>query len=219
MSRRSCRKRHRADPVIRTGRGTLAGKGVYATQDFDQGDLVVPYDLKELSQAEFDDLPVAEREFTHSFWGKIYLFSEPARYVNHSDEPSTYPDLDRTGDIALRPIKAGDAITIDDRVELRHELDTFLTTYARALTDPGFGRGSPLIVTDATIWHSPSLGAKVSAARNPSPSITDVRWIVETYWYAACSYRITRGNAGGHATAVLKRLAGSWRVAHEHWSS
>ena|ERR1051326_1584609 len=100
-------------PDVTIGRGKLADKGIYAARDFTTGELVVPYHLKELTQEEFDALPHSEREWTHSFWGKIYLFPEPARYVNHDEDPSTYPDLARMGDYALRPIKAGDAISIN----------------------------------------------------------------------------------------------------------
>src|SRR5438046_1334752 len=100
-----------ADVVI--GEGSLAGKGVYAARDFEKDELVVPYNLRELTQAEFDALPVSEREWTHSFWGRIYLFPEPARYVNNAEDPSTYPDLERMGDFALRAIRKGEAITID----------------------------------------------------------------------------------------------------------
>ena len=54
---------------LRIGDGALAGRGVYATREFAPGDLVVPYGLVELTQARFDALPEAEREWTHSFWG------------------------------------------------------------------------------------------------------------------------------------------------------
>ena len=84
-------------PDVTIGGGTLAGKGVYAARDFRAGEVVVGYDLRELTQAEFDALPSSEREWTHSFWGGIFLFPEPARYVNHDDNPTTFPDLSRMG--------------------------------------------------------------------------------------------------------------------------
>src|SRR5579872_1893379 len=114
------------------GNGKLAGKGVYAARDFEEGELVVPYHLKKLTQAEFDALPAGEWQWTHSFWGEIYLFPKPGRYVNHDENPSTFPDLERRGDFALRPIKKGEAITINDRIELQSELDTFLEAYEKA---------------------------------------------------------------------------------------
>lgn len=51
--------------------------------------------------------------FAHSHWGKIMLYSEPERYVNHSKNPNTYQDLVDQQDIALRDIKEGEMITGD----------------------------------------------------------------------------------------------------------
>lgn len=139
---------------VTIGKGKLAGKGVYAARDFKKGELVVPYNLKELTQDEFNVLPISEREWTHSFWGKIYFFPKPARYVNHSDNPSTYPDLDKMGDYALRPIKKGEAITIDDTIELRHELDTFLEVYEKAANSCDFDNVAPLVAKSAVFWFT-----------------------------------------------------------------
>src|SRR5262245_24324583 len=124
------------DVVI--GKGKLAGKGLYAARDFKKGELVVAYNLKQLTQAEFDALPLSEREWTHSFWGRIYLFPEPPRYTNHAEDPSTFPDLERMGNYALRPIKKGEAITINERIEWQHELETFLEAYEKAANSRDF---------------------------------------------------------------------------------
>jgi hypothetical protein len=51
--------------------------------------------------------------FTHKHWGKVYLYSEPERFVNHSKTPNTYQDLEKQCDIALRDIEHGEAITTD----------------------------------------------------------------------------------------------------------
>lgn len=51
--------------------------------------------------------------FTHTHSGQIYLYSEPERYVNHSDTPNTVQDLSRQCDIALRKIVKGEMITTD----------------------------------------------------------------------------------------------------------
>ena len=140
-------------------KGELAGKGVYAARDFKKGELVVPYNLKELTQDEFNALPISEREWTHSFWGKIYLFHKPARFVNHSDNPSTYPDLDKMGDYALHSIKKGEAITINNTIELRHELDTFLEAYEKATNSCDFDTVAPLVANDATFWFTDGVHA------------------------------------------------------------
>ncbi len=100
------------DVVI--GSGDLAGKGVYAGRDFMLGEVVIKYTLIPLSQKEFDALPDGERMFTHTHHGQIHLYSEPERYVNHSDKPNTFQDLDLQADIALRVIGTGEAITTDN---------------------------------------------------------------------------------------------------------
>ncbi|WP_051271804.1 nuclear transport factor 2 family protein [Shimazuella kribbensis] len=220
------------DNVI-IGKGKLAGKGVYAAKDFEKGELVVPYNLKELSQSEFDALSHSEREWTHSFWGKIYLFSEPARYVNHDDNPSTFPDLDRRGNYALRKIKKGEAITIDDTIELRHELDTFLEAYEIAVNSRDFSKIEPLIADYATFWfandeYSGKSDIKKacediwSKIQNEAYIISNVQWIASNYWVSACTYRFKysgkRQVYEGHGTNVLRRIDGSWRIVHEHLS-
>jgi hypothetical protein len=95
------------------GKGALAGKAVYANRDFKKGELVIQYHLIPLTQEDIGKLSENEKIFTHSHWGTIYLYSEPERYVNHSDHPNTYQDLKRQCDIALRDIKKGEMITSD----------------------------------------------------------------------------------------------------------
>lgn len=100
-----------ADVII--GTGNLAGKGVYAARDFTKGEVVIRYALKPLSPQEFDALPEEEKEFTHTHKGKIQLYSVPERYVNHSEHPNTYQDLERQCDVASRDIHRGEMITTD----------------------------------------------------------------------------------------------------------
>jgi hypothetical protein len=100
-----------ADVVI--GQGNLAGRGVYTNRDFAQGEVVIRYDLKPITEDEYDHLPQSEKMFTHSHFGQIYLYSEPERYVNHSVNPNTYQDLKRKCDVALRDIKKAEMITTD----------------------------------------------------------------------------------------------------------
>ena len=95
------------------GKGNLAGKGVYANRDFKKDEVVIKYNLKPLTEEEFERLPKSEKMFTHSHWGQINLYSEPERYVNHSFEGNIYPDLVKQCDTALRDIKKGEAITGD----------------------------------------------------------------------------------------------------------
>lgn len=95
------------------GKGNLVGKGVYANRDFKKGEVTIKYNLKQLTQEEYKNLPKSEKMFTHKHWGVIHLYSEPERYVNHSKTPNTYQDLNDTCDIALRDIKKGEMITTD----------------------------------------------------------------------------------------------------------
>ncbi len=107
-------------------KGKLAGKGVYAARDFESGEIVKYYNLRPLTQAEFDQLPTEEHMFVHSFFGKMYLFPEPSRYTNHSPTPNTRADLERMCDIAILPIKRGEMITTNATKEVENELRTFI---------------------------------------------------------------------------------------------
>jgi hypothetical protein len=103
------------------GSGNLDGKGVYANRNFKKGEIVVAYALTPLTNEEFEKIPEAEKNFVHSHWGQLFLYSEPERYVNHSSNPNTLPDLQKKCDIAIRDILKGEEITTDstkDDVEL-----------------------------------------------------------------------------------------------------
>jgi len=195
------------------GTGKLVGKGVYAARDFAEGELVVPYNFKALTQTEFNALPTAEREWTHSFYGKIYLFPEPARYVNHDDNPTTYPDLERQGDYALRPIKKGEPITINDRIELMHELETFLEAYEQAANSADFTNVAPFIATNATFWFTNGIftgKAEIKKAfedtwgsiKDETYTISNVQWVATNYWVSSCTYTFT---SDGHVDGVSGR--------------
>lgn len=94
------------------GKGELEGKGVYANRNFKQGEIVVQYNLiGPLSEKEYNQLSEIEREYVHSHYGKLFLYMNPERYVNHSEKPNTYQDHVQKADIALRNIKKGEMIT------------------------------------------------------------------------------------------------------------
>lgn len=222
---------------VTIGPGSLAGKGIYAARAFKKGELVVPYDLKELSQAEFDSLPEGEWEWTHTFWGKIYLFPEPARYVNNDVDPTTYPDLDRMGNYAIRDIMQGEAVTINDKIELQNELDTFLDAYEQVVNSHEFDNVAPFIADDATFWiPSGQLNGKTAIRRSFEATwactqdeictTSDMQWIACNYWVSVCTYTYKkvgmvdgiRQVRAGNGTRVVRRIGGRWRVAHEHLS-
>jgi hypothetical protein len=96
---------------ITIGTGNLSGRGVYANKSFKEGEVVIQYDLKFLTKEEFKKLPKTEKIFTHSHRGKVYLYGKPERYVNHSNNPNTYQDLEKGQDIASREIEKGEMIT------------------------------------------------------------------------------------------------------------
>lgn len=95
------------------GKGKILGKGVFANCDFRKGEIVIKYDLKQLTHKEHHKLSRIEKNFVHFHKGKLFLYSIPERYVNHSNNPNTFQDLNKKCDIALRKIKKGEEITTD----------------------------------------------------------------------------------------------------------
>lgn len=116
---------------VRIGKGKLNGKGVYAARNFKIGEVVMLYNLKKLSQLEFNILPKDEKKFVHSFYGEIYLFPEPPRYTNHSSRPNTESDFKKMCDRAIVEIKKGDMITTNSTLEIKKELETFVLAYEK----------------------------------------------------------------------------------------
>ena len=95
------------------GVGDLNGRGVYAARNFKKGDVVIAYRLKKLTEDEYLALPESEKDFVHAHRGVKCLYSEPERFVNHSDHPNTYQDLKNGRDVALQDIAKGEMITTD----------------------------------------------------------------------------------------------------------
>lgn len=101
---------NKASDII-IGKGNLARKGVYANRNFKKGEIVIKYNLKPLTKKQYENLLDNEKKFTHTHWGITYLYSEPERYVNHSENPNTYQDLINKCDVALKNIKKREMIT------------------------------------------------------------------------------------------------------------
>jgi hypothetical protein len=108
---------HQSMNPVYIGKGDLAGRGVYASRDIKQGEVVISYRLIPLSCDEFDDLPKSERMFTHVHRGQIFLYGEPERFVNHDDNPNTIQDLERQCDVAKVDIRKGQMITTDSNMD------------------------------------------------------------------------------------------------------
>lgn len=117
------------------GKGKLAGKGVYAARNFKKGEKVMDFNLKPLTQNDFNKLPKDEHKFVHTFSGKMYLFPEPARYTNHSSKPNMAGDYTKMNDYAITDIKKGEMVTVNATLEVRKEIESFIKTKEKSATD------------------------------------------------------------------------------------
>jgi hypothetical protein len=207
---------------VNLGFGSLAGTGVYAARDFVAGEVVVSYQLKALDEAAYMALPAGEQLFVHSYGGRRYLYPAPARFVNHSDEPSCYQDFERGCDIALRSIMRGEPITIDVTEETARELDTFLDAYQRALRE-----GSSELLT-GLIDGAASLSVRGRLVRGREAfvaavseaglvSLSEAEWLVGTgRWEALCSAEAETVRGRRRHTMLLKVIAGNWQIVYHH---
>ncbi|MBM3232836.1 SET domain-containing protein [Candidatus Pacearchaeota archaeon] len=103
------------DVIIKKSNIDQFDKGAFANRDFRKGKIVIRYHLTSLTEEEYHNLSEEEKKFTHSQKGVIHLYSEPERYVNHSNNPNTVQDLKNMCDIAIRDIINGEEITTDAR--------------------------------------------------------------------------------------------------------
>ncbi len=122
-------KKFYEDENVYVGIGNLDGKAVYANTNFEKGEAVIKYNLNLLSKVELLNLTEHEQSFTHTHVDRIYLYSIPERYVNHSNNPNTYPDLVEQCDIALRPIQKDEMITGDAGKDDCATLDELIATH------------------------------------------------------------------------------------------
>lgn len=205
---------------VELGDGNLAGTGVYARRDFAAGEVVVTYELELLTPHEYAALPIGEELFVHSYGGQRYLYPAPARFVNHSDDPSCFQDFERGCDVALRPIRAGEAITIDAREETARELETFIEALAAALSGRSAERLAGLLSETVVLWTQ---GHEYvgSAAVIEELLFLEIlpfgrkEWLVGTgRWEALCS--TSSGAGAAHLTILVKIVAGNWQIVYLH---
>jgi hypothetical protein len=207
---------------VTLGPGNLAGIGVYAARDFAAGEVVVTYHLQPLDAVDYAALPAGENLFVHSFGGRRYLYPAPARFVNHSDDPSCYQDFDRSCNIALRRIAHGEPITIDANQETARELGTFLDAYQHALHERSMPLLAALIDHDTTLWvHGQAFrgrDAVIAALRHSSPGpLSATQWLVGTgRWEALCSAETEITDGRRHLTMLIKVVEGNWQVVYQH---
>jgi hypothetical protein len=203
------------------GPGNLAGKGVYATREFTSGAVVVAFELEPLTRDQFRTLVPGEELFVHSYGGR-WLYPPPARWVNHADQPSCYQDFARFCDVALRPIKVGEPITIDATQETSRELSTFLDAYVEAQQGDDYEGLCGLLAADAVLWDRGRVtrGAEHVAsalAAKPVQALFEPEWHVGTgRWEALCSAELDSKHGAGHASVFLRVLEGDWRVVYDH---
>src|SRR5262249_47977641 len=102
---------------VTVGNGKMSGKALYAARDFTKDEVVIGYDLKPITFQELKALSAEDYAATHNVNGQIYLYSEPARYISHSETPNVRNDHGKRADVALRDIEAGELITVDARYD------------------------------------------------------------------------------------------------------
>jgi hypothetical protein len=207
--------------AVSIGPGNLAGKGVYATREFAEGEVVLAFELEPLTRDQFRALTPGEELFVHSYGGKRWLYPPPARWVNHADQPSCYPDFARCCNVALRPITVGEAITIDATQETSAELSTFFDAYVDAQQASDHEGLCGLIAADAVLWEHgrATRGAKHIAllAAKPAQALVKPEWHVGTgRWEALCSAQVANEHSEGHASLFLRVLEGNWQVVYHH---
>ena len=207
---------------VTVGVGELDGRGLYAARNFAAGEVVVAFELRALTAEQFDALTPGEELFVHSYGGRRWLYPPPARWVNHSDQPSCCQDFERCCDVALRPIAVGEAITIDALQETNRELVTFVEAYVAAQQQNDREGLLGLIASDAVLWNRgrDSRGADQVAsmlASNPARGFGKVEWHLGTgRWEALCSAEFTTRESVVRSSLFLRVLAGNWQVVYEH---
>ena len=91
------------------------GIGAFANRDFKKGEVVIKWDLKALSNGEYENLPEYEKNnFCHQRDGVHWLYPDPERHVNRFHSPNVVPDFEKQANIAIRDIKKGEELSIAD---------------------------------------------------------------------------------------------------------
>lgn len=89
--------------------------GAFAKRDFRNGEVVIKWQLKALSEKEYKKLPKYEKDnFCHQRSGIRWLYPDPERHVNRSSDPNVMPNFETQANIALRDIKKGEELSIAD---------------------------------------------------------------------------------------------------------
>ncbi len=89
--------------------------GAFANRDFKKGEVVIKWNLKPLSEDEYEKLPQYEKDnFCHHRNGIRWLYPDPERHVNRFSHPNVVPDFGKQANIALRDIRKCEELSIAD---------------------------------------------------------------------------------------------------------
>lgn len=93
------------------------GLGVFAGRNFKTGEVVIQWNLRILTKEEYSKLSSYERDnFCHTRNEIIFLYPDPERHVNRSNNPNVYPDFEKKANIALCDIKQGEELSIEQEI-------------------------------------------------------------------------------------------------------
>ena len=84
---------------------------MFAAQRIEPGELIIHGCRTVLTDEALFALPAEEHEFVSVIDGRNILMTPPSRFVNHSCNPNARGT--REYDLAIRPIEAGEEITVD----------------------------------------------------------------------------------------------------------
>lgn len=91
--------------------------GAFANRDFKKGEVIIQWNLKALSEHEYEKLPQYEKvNFCHHRNGIRWLYPDPERHVNRFSHPNVVPDFEKQANIALRDIMKGEELSIADNM-------------------------------------------------------------------------------------------------------
>ncbi|MBX3718313.1 MAG: SET domain-containing protein [Parachlamydiales bacterium] len=92
------------------------GIGAFANRDFKNGEVVIKWHLKALSEVEYENLSGYEKlNFCHQRNGILWLYPDPERHVNRYRNPNVASNFEKQANIALRDIKNGEELSIDEK--------------------------------------------------------------------------------------------------------
>ncbi|MCX6763456.1 MAG: hypothetical protein NTZ97_01850 [Candidatus Moranbacteria bacterium] len=89
----------------------IHGKGVFAAKDFKEGETVLAWKPKRISEGQLSKLPKEQKKYIAFSNGWYFLMQPPEKYVNYSCEANTL--MGKKCDIAKRNIRQGEEITSD----------------------------------------------------------------------------------------------------------